>query len=153
MMSETRKAATQRRPRSRAASPDRLRDPGSTAAIAVSAAIDGGKGTISVTRWERRREATDDGVIEWFENPDFGVQRRRKPQYVDLGGVGLTDLTRCARIEFRGNWISRDPAQPFAARLHFDLDGYEVEEFGGVHARRLLGMLVEWHVDGDAASR
>ncbi|MBX5443908.1 hypothetical protein [Sphaerobacter sp.] len=101
---------------------------------------------ITVVRWLHHRERTTDGVVEWYENLDYGRSRRPRPQWIALDEESVTNLARCARLEFRGDWLKDDPARPFAVRIHYDMQGERIQTFDGPSVRRLYGRLREWTV-------
>lgn len=103
-----------------------------------------------MTRWEHHRVQTEAGVLEWFDNVDFEPGKRHRPHWVDLGNVGVADITRCARIEFDGDWRALQPRRPFVARLHFDTEGAITWVLDNTHSRRLFGILREWYVESDS---
>lgn len=106
-----------------------------------------------VAKWVRRSERSEHGVIERYENLDYERARFFRSEYMNFQSVGLTNLTRCARIEFYGHWLSRDPLRPFVARIYHDPAGEHIEELSGLDARRLFGTLLEWDVPREAPGR
>lgn len=103
-------------------------------------------GGFLVTRWTHQRVVTPSGVCDLYDNLDFGRTQRPRPHWVALGDESLTNLARCARFEFEGNWLQDDPCQPFTARVHYDREEMQVEEFRGLQARRLYAILREWYI-------